>query len=148
MRISDWSSDVCSSDLANAEAVSNLVDKIARLSFSTVEGKGEEALARLAEPALTVTVERKEAPAVTLRLAKLDGEEDYLLASSTQNYLFRAAKYAVQPLVDAKREGLVKAAQAKPKSSISEKQGGGTQAGEEAADRSEGGRGGKEGGSA
>src|SRR3546814_6873301 len=96
MRISDWSSDVCSSDLANAEAVSNLVDKIARLSFSTVEGKGEEALARLAEPALTVTVERKEAPAVTLRLAKLDGEEDYLLASSTQNYLFRAAKYAVQ----------------------------------------------------
>src|SRR3546814_2154223 len=48
---------------ANAEAVSNLVDKIARLSFSTVEGKGEEALARLAEPALTVTVERKEAPA-------------------------------------------------------------------------------------
>src|SRR3546814_656137 len=97
MRISDWSSDVCSSDL--------------------------------------VTVERKEAPAVTLRLAKLDGEEDYLLASSTQNYLFRAAKYAVQPLVDAKREGLVKAAQAKPKSSISEKQGGGTQAGEEAADK-------------
>src|SRR3546814_17688946 len=31
---------------ANAEAVSNLVDKIARLSFSTLEGKGEEALAR------------------------------------------------------------------------------------------------------
>src|SRR3546814_11186860 len=93
MRISDWSSDVCSSDL--------------------------------------VTVERKEAPAVTLRLAKLDGEEDYLLASSTQNYLFRAAKYAVQPLVDAKREGLVKAAQAKPKSTIQEKQGGGKQAGED-----------------
>src|SRR3546814_11471458 len=98
MRISDWSSDVCSSDL--------------------------------------VTVERKEAPAVTLRLAKLDGEEDYLLASSTQNYLLRAAKYAVQPLVAAKREGLVKAAQAKPKASIPEKPGGGTQAGEEAAHHS------------
>src|SRR3546814_13374945 len=104
MRISDWSSDVCSSDLeierivlptvtlaraedkfvveglgegeeANAEAVSNLVDKIARLSFSTVEGQGEEALARLAEPALTVTVERKEAPAATMSLAKLRSEE-------------------------------------------------------------------------
>src|SRR3546814_16766868 len=60
---------------ANAEAVSNLVDKIARLSFSTVEGKGEEALARLAEPALTVTVKRKEAPAAPLRLAKLAGED-------------------------------------------------------------------------
>src|SRR5690606_17531959 len=80
-------------DTADQEAIDSLVGKIARLSFASVEGKGEEALARIGKPDLTVTVERKDSPTVTFRLSKIADSKDYFLAASTSDYLFRVADY-------------------------------------------------------
>lgn len=109
---------------ADGKAIDSLVGKIAQLSVASVEGKGNEALARIGEPELTVEVERKEAPTVAFRLSKMDDGEDYLLATSTQDYLFRVADYTVKPLVEASREKLIKKSAEegkKVKPSLSEK---------------------------
>lgn len=94
-------------ETANKDEINSLVDKIARLSIASVEGKGDEALARVGEPELILTVERKEGPAVTYRLSKRSDGDDYLLAASTQDYLFRVASYTAKPLVEAARDKLI-----------------------------------------
>lgn len=94
-------------ETADEEAVDSLVGKVARLAFASVEGKGDEALTRIDEPELTVEVERKDAPTVTYRLSKMTDGDDYLLAASTEDYLFRVADYAVKPLLEASREKLI-----------------------------------------
>jgi hypothetical protein len=95
-------------EAADEEAIDSLVGKVARLTFASVEGKGEEALARVGEPESTLEVDRKDGPMVTYRLSKMTGRDDYLLAASTEDYLFRVADYVVKPLLEASREKLIK----------------------------------------
>ncbi len=85
-----------------------IVGQLARPGFTAVEGRGEEALARVATPDLTVTLERKAGAALTYRLKKLDDKDEYLMTSSDHDYLFRVPKYALQAVLDASREKLVK----------------------------------------
>ena len=65
-------------------------------------------MARTGTPDFSVTLKRKDSAALTYRLKKIDNEDEYHLASSEQDYLFRVPKYAVQSLLDASREKLVK----------------------------------------
>lgn len=95
-------------EMADENAISSLVGKVARLTIASVEGNGEEALARVGQSELTVAVERKDAPTVTYRLSKMAEGDDYLLAASTQDYLFRIAGYTAKPLLEAARDKLVK----------------------------------------
>ena len=88
--------------------MTSILNLLARPGFTAVEGQGEEALARVATPDLTVTLTRKDGAALTYRLKKVDDKDEYLLASSEQSYLFRIPRYAVQSLLEASREKLVK----------------------------------------
>ncbi len=86
----------------------SVLNQLARPGFTAVEGQGEEAMARIGTPDFSVTLKRKDSAALTYRLKKIDNEDEYHLASSEQGYLFRVPKYAVQSLLDASREKLVK----------------------------------------
>lgn len=92
----------------------SLLRQLARPGFTAVEGRGEAALARIGEPDLAVTLERKDGATLTYRVKKLEGEDEYLLASSEHDYLFRMPKYAVQALLDASRDKLVEPKAAGP----------------------------------
>jgi hypothetical protein len=81
--------------------------------------------ALVGEPDLIVSLMRKDGAALTYRLKKLDDKDEYLLASSGQDYLFRVPKYALQAVLDASREKLVK-----PKAAVAED--GGVNSGETA----------------
>lgn len=94
-------------ETADGEAIASLVGKVARLTIASVEGKGDEALARIGEPELTIEVEREDGPTVTYRLSKMAEGENYLLAASTDDYLFRVANYTAKPLLEASREKLI-----------------------------------------
>lgn len=94
---------------ANKEAVDGLISKITNPTLKTVEGRGEEALAALDSPDLRFTVVRNEGNPITYRLKAVADGEDYLLATSQSDYVFRIANYAAKPLVEATRENLVNA---------------------------------------
>ncbi len=86
----------------------NILRTLARPGFTAVEGKGEAALARIGEPDLTATLKLKDDTSFTYRLKRTKDKDDYLLASSRHDYLFRIPKYAVQAIIDASREKLVR----------------------------------------
>ncbi len=92
----------------DGDAAESLLRNLARPGFTAVEGKGAAALAPLGEPDLTVTLTRKDGTAVTYRIKKDPDKDDYLLASSAHDYLFRAPKHAVQPILEASKDRLVK----------------------------------------
>jgi len=89
------------------EAAGKLVDKIAGLSFASVEGRGEEALARIGEPDLTLRIGRKAGGTLSLQFTKMAEKDDYLLASSASDYLFSVSNYTVKPLLEIDRDKLV-----------------------------------------
>lgn len=99
--------ELAEGEAEDEEAISSLIEKVARITFASVEGKGDEALARVGEPELRVEVERKDGPTVVYRLSKMTDGDDYLLATSTEDYLFRVADYTVKPLLEASREKLI-----------------------------------------
>lgn len=107
-----------SEQTAENEAKS-ILRQLARPGFTAVEGRGEDALARIGEPDLTVSLKRKDGAALTYRLKQLDDKDEYLLASSDEDYLFRIPKYALQAVFDASRDKLVQ-----PKAAVVEDGGG------------------------
>jgi len=97
------------------DKVDNVVDKLAKPIFSTIEGKGAEALARVADPDLTVTLKLKDDTSVIYKLKKIDKSDDWLLAASGHDYLFHVEKYAINDVVTASRDKLVKSTTASAK---------------------------------
>lgn len=79
--------------------------------FDSVEGKGADALARVGEPDIQVSIKTTDGPEVLLKYKKEAAGGAYLLSSSASNYLFRVSEAAVEPLAKAKRETLVEAKQ-------------------------------------
>ncbi len=55
-----------------------------------------------------MTLKLKDETSFTYRLKRSKDKDDYLLASSRHDYLFRIPKYAVQAIIDASREKLVR----------------------------------------
>ncbi|MFQ5774376.1 MAG: DUF4340 domain-containing protein [Kiloniellaceae bacterium] len=96
------------------EEANKLLRTVARPTFTAVEGRGDAALERVDEPDFTVTVKRKDGASTTYRYKKVADKNEYVFASSAHDYLFRVVKYAVEPILEATREKLVKPAPAGP----------------------------------
>lgn len=101
-------------DLANGETQKDSeVWKVAGASahpvFDAVQGKGADALAKVNEPDIQVSIKTTDGNEVLLKYKKEAAGGAYLLSSSASNYLFRVSESAVEPLAKAKRETLVEA---------------------------------------
>ena len=94
---------------AKPAAIPPIVSLVTDPSFDAVQGKGDEALAKLEPADFEVTVKRSEGDPVTFKYKKESDGGAYLFASSETPYLFRVAAATAKPLVEAKREMLVEA---------------------------------------
>jgi len=97
----------------NETAIWRLVGAVTRPAFDAVQGKGEEALAKVKNPDIEVTVKRKSGPDVILRFKKEADGGGYLFTRSNNDFLFRVAEGSIEPIVKAKREELVVAPKSK-----------------------------------
>jgi hypothetical protein len=86
-----------------------IVSAIASPSFDAVEGKGEEALARLDPADIEVTVKRTEGEQIIYKYKKEAGGGAYLFASSAQPYVFRVSEATIKPIAEASRARLIEA---------------------------------------
>jgi hypothetical protein len=77
--------------------------------FEAVQGKGPEALAKVKEPDIEVSIKKTDGTDFTLKYKKEAAGGAYLFTSSASDYLFRVGEPAIQPLAAAKRENLVEA---------------------------------------
>jgi hypothetical protein len=93
----------------NETAIYRLVGAIAYPAFDAVAGKGADALARVAEPTVEVTVKRTSGTPIVLKYKKEAEGGAYLFASSANSFLFRASEAAIEAVVKAKREALIEA---------------------------------------
>lgn len=78
-------------------------------AFEAVVGKGREALAKVNDPTIEVTVKRKAGDPIVLKYKKEAAGGAYLFSSSANDFLFRASEAAIEPIVKAKREALIEA---------------------------------------
>ncbi len=93
----------------NETAIYRLVGALTYPAFDAVAGKGAEALAKVNEPTVEITVKRTDGTPIVLKYKKEDGGGAYLFASSANSFLFRASEAAIEPIVKAKREALIEA---------------------------------------
>jgi hypothetical protein len=77
--------------------------------FDAVQGKGAEALAKLNEPDIQVSIKRDDGTVVVYKYKKEAEGGAYLFASSAHDFLFRVAESSIEPIVKAKREALIEA---------------------------------------
>jgi hypothetical protein len=108
----------------NETAIYRLVGALTFPAFDAVAGKGPEALAKVAQPDIEVTVKRTAGAPAILKYKKEEGGGAYLFATSASSFLFRASEAAIEPIVKAKREALIEA----PKKAENEDAQGGAQA--------------------
>ena len=91
-------------------AVYRLTGAITYPAFDAVAGKGGEALAKLNDPAIEVTVKRGSGAPIFIKYKK-EADGAYLFASSAHDFVFRVSEAAIEPIVKAKREALIEAPQ-------------------------------------
>jgi len=77
--------------------------------FDAVQGKGADALAKVGDPDIQVSIKTTDGSTVILKYKKEAAGGAYLFTSSMSDYLFRVGETAIQPLVKAKQETLVEA---------------------------------------
>jgi hypothetical protein len=97
--------------LANHEEVAeNQVNRFIRAisqpTFDSIQGKGEDELAKLNAPDIQITVKCSDRPDVTYKYKKETGGS-YLFASSANDYVFRVAEANIAAITQARRGNLV-----------------------------------------
>ncbi len=102
-----------------------LVGSVTRPTFETVQGKGQEALAKVEQPDIQVSIKRTDGTNVVLKYKKEQAGGAYLFTSSASDYLFRVDDARIQPILKAKRETLVEAKKAEADKSQAVGQNGG-----------------------
>ncbi len=93
----------------NETAIYRLVGALTNPAFDAVAGKGAEALAKVSEPSIEVTVKLTAGTPIVLKYKKEAAGGAYLFASSANAFLFRASEAAIEPIVTAKRSALIEA---------------------------------------
>jgi hypothetical protein len=93
----------------NETAIYRLVGALSYPAFDAVSGKGPEALAKVSQPDIEVTVKRTTGAPVILKYKKEEAGGAYLFASSASSFVFRASEAAIEPIVKAKRDALIEA---------------------------------------
>lgn len=86
-----------------------LVGSVTAPTFDAVQGKGPEALAKVEQPDIQVSVKQTDGTTVLLKYKKDPAGGAYFFASSAREYLFRVDEGRIQPIIKAKRETLVEA---------------------------------------
>lgn len=99
-------------DLKDGETVKEtelprLINAVVNPAFDAVNGKGDEALAKLDPADFEVKVEREGGDPLTYRFKKEEGGGAYLYASSAHPYVFRVSESSVKALAEAKHANLV-----------------------------------------
>jgi Domain of unknown function (DUF4340) len=108
----------------NETAIYRLAGALTFPVFDAVAGKGPDALAKVSQPDIEVTVKRTAGAPIVLKYKKEEAGGAYLFASSANSFLFRASEAAIEPIVKAKRETFIEA----PKKAENESAKGETQA--------------------
>ncbi len=90
-------------------AVWGLAETVANPVFDAVQGKGADALAKVADPDIQASINKTDGSSVVLKYKKEAAGGAYLFASSASDYLFRVGETTIQLLVKTKRETLVEA---------------------------------------
>jgi hypothetical protein len=93
----------------NETAIYRLAGALSYPAFDAVAGKGTEALAKVGQPDIEVTVKRTAGAPIILKYKKEEAGGAYLFASSANSFLFRASEAAIEPIVKAKRDALIEA---------------------------------------
>ncbi len=93
----------------NETAIYRLVGALTYPAFDAVAGKGAEALAKVNEPNIEVTVKRTSGAPIVLKYKKEAAGGAYLFSSSAIGFLFRASEAAIEPVANAKRDALIEA---------------------------------------
>ncbi len=91
----------------NEAAIYRLVGALTYPAFDAVAGKGAEALAKVNEPDIEITVKRTSGAPIVLKYKREAAGGAYLFASSANKFLFRASEAAIEPTVKAKRDSLI-----------------------------------------
>ena len=91
------------------DEVYRLVATAAHPLFEGVRGKGRDALAKLDEPDIQVSVKTTDGAEIVLKYKKESEGDAYLFSSSASDYLLRTSEAMIEPLIKAKREMLVEA---------------------------------------
>ena len=86
-----------------------LVGSVTTPTFEAVQGNGSEALAKVEQPDIQVSVKQTDGTTVLLKYKKDPAGGAYFFASSASEYLFRVDEGRIQPIIKAKRETLVEA---------------------------------------
>ncbi len=90
-------------------AIYRLVGALTYPVFDSVVGKGAEALAKVNEPNIEVTVKRTSGAPIILKYKKEAAGGAYVFASSATGFLFRASEAAIEPIAKAKHDALIEA---------------------------------------
>ncbi len=90
-------------------ATYRLIGALTFPAFDAVVGKGAEALAKVNDPSIVVTVKRTAGEPIVLKFKKEASGGAYLFTSSANGFLFRASEAAMEPIAKAKRETLIEA---------------------------------------
>ncbi len=93
----------------NETAIYRLVGALTYPAFDAVVGKGSEALAKVNEPSIEVTLKRTSGTPIVLKYKKEAAGGAYLFTSSANGFLFRASEAAIEPVAKAKRDALIEA---------------------------------------
>ena len=101
--------DLASGETQNDSAVWKVAGASVHPVFDAVQGKGPDALAKVSEPDIQVSIKTTDGGEVLLKYKKEAAGGAYLLSSSASDYLFRVSEAAVEPLAKAKRETLLEA---------------------------------------
>jgi hypothetical protein len=94
----------------DAQEAAALVSKLASLRVQSLLGSEAKPEYRQDEPALEVEVTRKDGGVLAYRFSKPEDETYYVLKRSDSDRFFGVAEFTVKPLLEAKREKLVKTA--------------------------------------
>lgn len=101
--------DLKEGDEVKQAELSGFIHAAANPSFDAVQGKGEEALAKVQPADFTVTIGVQGGEPVTYSFKKQGEGSAYLFASSAHPYLFRVAEARIKTLAEASRGKLVDA---------------------------------------
>jgi Domain of unknown function (DUF4340) len=93
----------------NASEAESVARDLADLSFVSVLGTEAKPEYKLDAPVLTISVTTKGAKPRSYVFSKPDKGAEYVLKTSSAPYYFKVADFTVKPLLEAKREKLVKA---------------------------------------
>jgi hypothetical protein len=96
-------------DKALDAQVRGLVAAVAHPSFDVVQGKGKEALEKLDNPDIQITLKKTDGGQVSYKYKKEGDGAAYVFASSAQDFVFRVAGRTIEPIVQAKRETFIEA---------------------------------------